>query len=201
MAEYRPASRTALNTLLTLKNLEQELRTQRAALMREERARRAALLWNARRRINSLRAEVTRTLTHQIEARAKIAMEDLRIKVVQESENACLKLSITLAEKILKRSVTESAQSLAIELHELLDTLLSPEKAELRLNPDECSEIYVALEERVRDGALTINSDETVENGCCVVNTSTGSLSISWRDTLARHYEEFQRALHSRHGG
>lgn len=95
-----------------------------------------------------------------------------------------LEISIDIAQKIIKKEITQDPQMILDKITEILKTLSKEEtKINLKVNPSQVSILKQSIPDILSDAGLDariiIVPDETVTEGGCVVTTANGVIDAT----------------------
>lgn len=95
-----------------------------------------------------------------------------------------LEISIDIAQKIIKKEITQDPQAILDKITEILKTLSKEEaKINIRVNPLQTSSVKSGIPDIISDAGLDariiIIPDETVTEGGCIVTTANGVIDAT----------------------
>ncbi|CAM3356000.1 FliH/SctL family protein [Marinicrinis lubricantis] len=141
--------------------------------------------------------QIVREYESQIQDANKLlqAAYDHKRRIIAEAEPFLIEVSTMIAEKILKRKLSEDPR-LSIELiRPLLERSRQQGSVLLSVSPSQYSAIYEARDELRQciepQAELEILPDAAVEDGICIVRTSFGSMDAR----ISTQLEEIKQAL------
>ena len=104
----------------------------------------------------------------------------LKEQIIQDSENEIIELSITIAKKIINRELELDPDIVQNITREILKNIKESEKISIFVNPRYFSYLQIAREELSAElngqVELSIFPDPSIENGGCIIKTSSGTL-------------------------
>ncbi len=122
-------------------------------------------------------------------------LTDLRDKVMRESEEDLLTLSIMVARKIVQREISLDPQILAGVITTALDAVTDLDRVNIRLNPEDYALVSSDRARYItgvgRDNQVTLNPDEQIMRGGCMVDTPTGTIDARIETQLEEIFHRF----------
>lgn len=122
-------------------------------------------------------------------------LTELRDKVMRESEEDLLKLSIMVARKIIQREISLDPQILAGVITTALDAVTDLDRVTIRLNPEDYAQVSSDRERFItgvgRDNQVMLNPDEQIMRGGCMVDTPTGTIDARIETQLEEIFHRF----------
>jgi flagellar assembly protein FliH len=122
-------------------------------------------------------------------------LNGLREKVLRESEEDLLKLSMVVAKKIVRQELTVDRRILANVIRAAVSGVGEREEIVIRLNPDDFKAVSANKKLFLGDEQATIKADEAVASGGCMIDTAMGVIDASIEDQLE---EVYRRLLEGR---
>ncbi|MCQ2789840.1 MAG: hypothetical protein MJ229_05625 [bacterium] len=122
---------------------------------------------------------------------------DAKEEVFERIAPDLLEISVEIAKKIVKKEIDEDPQLLLNSILEVLKTL-SPEESKITIivNPSQVELAKIAVPEITNElglhARLTINSDDTIEIGGCIIQTSNGIVDATINTQLEIVKEAFK---------
>lgn len=119
----------------------------------------------------------------------------LREKVLRESEDDLLKLSIMVAKKIIQQEISQNPQILANIVAATISSCVELDKINIRLNPED-HELVAANRQLYLSGSsqnmqITLTPDDGIMSGGCMVETVTGTIDARIEVQLDEIYRSF----------
>lgn len=128
----------------------------------------------------------------------RIAVEDLqelRGKVLRDSEDHLLALTMTIAGKVVQREVQQDREAVVRLIRAAVGTLNRQDELIIRVNPDDhilLTGSYAGLLQReLGTTPFQLKADPAVDSGGCLVETRLGTVDAG----LEAQLEEFYRSL------
>ena len=106
-------------------------------------------------------------------ARSLEALEQLRRELIDEARAAIPRLALTAARRMLRERIDADDPVALRAFEEIRDQIELPETFTVRVHPDDRS----ALEQL--DAALTLESDERIARGGCIVESDRGRIDAT----------------------
>ncbi len=134
----------------------------------------------------------------KIEQAQKILEESYKIKeqIIQEAELPIIETSIEIAEKIIKKEMETDKNIIKLIAKEALKNVNEFEKISIYINPEYFSYVHSAREDLLRElngqVELMIYPDPSINDGGCIIRTSTGTLDAK----IDTQLEEIKQALY-----
>lgn len=140
----------------------------------------------------SIRQEYQRKSV-EMQAAADAFLESLAKRYAEfqtAAERAVVRLAIAIAERIVKRTVLVENEVVVRQIHEAMKRVVGVDRIRIRINP--ADEEFVRAHraelltsaDAVRD--LTVEVDETIERGSCVLESDAGNVDASITTQLER---------------
>jgi len=111
-------------------------------------------------------------------------LSSLRSRIRSESEGDLLKLSISIARRVLHRELTLDPESIEGLIRVALEKLQSRELSRIRVHPDQESAIRNALERFSNSHKVELVADSSMQCGDVVFETAHGNLDASIESQL-----------------
>jgi flagellar assembly protein FliH len=122
-------------------------------------------------------------------------LSGLREKVLRESEEDLLKLSMVVAKKIVRQELTMDRRILANVIRAAVSGVAEREEIVIRLNPEDFKAVSANRKLFLGDEHATIKADQSVASGGCMIDTTMGVIDASIEDQLE---EVYRRLLEER---
>jgi flagellar assembly protein FliH len=125
----------------------------------------------------------------------------LREKVLRDSEDDLLQLTIMVARKVIQQELAQEPRILANVINAALASLGEQDRVAIRLNPADYTVVnanrQVYLAGVGEETALVLSPDEAIEPGGCMVDTATGTVDARIEVQLDEVYRQLleQRSL------
>lgn len=123
------------------------------------------------------------------------ALNDLRSRVVKESEEDLLKLAVMIARKVIQQEITQSPRVLSRIVAAAVSECSDRDRVVIHLNPNDYA--VVAADRQVflgalgEEGQISLISDDAIGPGGCLVETATGTVDAR----IEAQLDELYRAL------
>lgn len=135
----------------------------------------------------------------------RTAAEDLQLlreKVLRDSEDDLLALTLAVARKVIAREVAQDRQTVLRLIRTALMDLNEQDELVIRVHPDDHALLSNSKNDALKNELSTIRfvlkPDPTVEIGCCLVETGRGTVDASFEAQLE---EVYRRLLEERTAG
>ena len=135
----------------------------------------------------------------------RTAAEDLQLlreKVLRDSEDDLLALTLAVARKVIAREVAQDRQTVLRLIKTALMDLNEQDELVIRLHPDDHALLTSSKSDTLKNELSTIRfvlkPDPTVEIGSCLVETGRGTVDASFEAQLE---EVYRRLLEERTAG
>jgi flagellar assembly protein FliH len=123
-----------------------------------------------------------------------VELEHLRERFYESVEPELIKLSMSIAEKVIGKLASENSKLVEGVVHQALEKTLG-DRIVIRLNPEDYSGLMerdVDFREKIdRTKRLTLRSDEAITKGGCVVESEVGTIDAQ----LDLQLEAMRKAL------
>ncbi len=130
--------------------------------------------------------EQAQTLIQTLETTVQAAVQ-ARSEALKQQEADFLKLALLLAEKIIRRQITENPSWLRPIVDEALERLSTAEHIVIRIHPKDYQPLQEAeLSWTDYRGTLTWEPDETLKQGTLIFETEFGALDASLEQRLGK---------------
>ncbi|MEM7227925.1 MAG: FliH/SctL family protein [Planctomycetota bacterium] len=104
--------------------------------------------------------------------------EEARAAMLRDAEIDVLRLALTLAEKVIRRSITVDPSIIESQLHDALDAVASASQVDVSIHPDDRPLIEASLPAllpaMVDAQEVSLRDDDSIERGGCVVQSGRG---------------------------
>jgi flagellar biosynthesis/type III secretory pathway protein FliH len=130
-------------------------------------------------------------------------LEDLKGRIFEETEEEIIRLSVTMARKIIKKEVAMDSDTLRRSVHHALKFLKDKSFVRVLINPDDMKILEPYLPEFATDNKienLELAEDHCVEPGGCILETGFGRINATLEGQLAELEMEMKEAFHTREG-
>lgn len=127
----------------------------------------------------------------------------LKEQVYLEAEKDLVKLSIGIAEKILRRELREDLEAVTRSIRSAIGFLASRSSVKIFVSPEDLAEATKLLPDLATSNKLEkydLVGDETIEKGGCVVETGFGKIDATITEGLAVLERELEREIQVRTG-
>jgi len=132
-------------------------------------------------------------------AESVAALDGMRERLIRESEDDLLRLSIMVAKRIIQQELSQDRRILAQFVAEATREIMDQEEIVICLNPDDCRVVsanrHLYLGGVGEKRQLTIKPDASIDAGGCVVDSPIGLVDARVDSQLA---EIFKRLMHER---
>jgi len=122
-------------------------------------------------------------------------LDGLRDKVFRESEEDLLKLAIMIARKIIQQEISLHPQILANIVAATIVDCSEIERINIRLNPTDYTVVaadrHGFLGNLCPDTHVSLSPDETISQGGCIVDTTTGTVDARIETQLDEIFRRF----------
>jgi flagellar assembly protein FliH len=122
-------------------------------------------------------------------------LDGLRDKVFRESEEDLLKLAIMVARKVIQQEISLHPQILANIVAATIVDCSEIERINIRLNPADYTVVaadrHGFLGNLCPDTQVSLSPDETISQGGCVVDTTTGTVDARIETQLDEIFRRF----------
>ena len=131
-------------------------------------------------------------------------LEELKVlkgKIFEETEEEIIRLSVALAQKIIKKEVTLDPDTLKKSVDHAVKFLKDKSFVRILLNPDDMKMIEPYLSEFAVGNKienLELAEDQCVETGGCMLETGFGRINATIEDQLAELEMEMIEAFHAK---
>ena len=129
---------------------------------------------------------------------ASEGLHSMRDRVLRESEDELLKLSLLMARKVILREVAQDSQILLEVVKAATVRVSVNDKIIIRLNPDDYSMVTTHRKDyfqaELATECMSFKSDPTMLSGCCQVDTEMGMIDASFDAQLDEMYRHIQEA-------
>lgn len=126
---------------------------------------------------------------------ASESLLSLREKVLRESEEELVNLTVMIAKKVILKEVTHDRSILSNVVQAAIASLSERERITIRLNPDDHALVTTGHEDYLRRELLSdrmhIKPDPVVQPGGCMIDTELGTIDAS----IDAQLEEIHRRL------
>jgi flagellar assembly protein FliH len=186
----QPPRRQSLSQLAQLQRRIAELEAQ--APIDLQKARQAGLEQGQRQAREEAAAEMQAALDRL--ARTIHDLAQVKRKARNEAETELVKLSLSIARRILHREISTDPQSMRGIVHAALDRLQNREVSRIRVFPAAVQAVRSALERNGGTAAIEIIPDDTLQPGGILFETALGDLDASVQTQL----QEIERGFADR---
>lgn len=118
----------------------------------------------------------------------------LREKIMREAEEDLLRLSLSIARKIIQQEVSHDRRILAKLVSEAVRNTSEHEEIVIRLNPEDhkvvSSNTRVYLADVGNQRRMSLKADDCIPLGGCVVDTETGTIDARFEAQLEEIYNK-----------
>lgn len=125
----------------------------------------------------------------------RTAAEDLQLlreKVLRDSEDDLLSLTLAVARKVIAREVAQDRQTVLRLIKSAIIDLNEQDELVIRLHPDDHALLTSSKNEDLKTELSTIRfvmkSDPALEVGCCLIETARGTVDASFEAQLEEIY-------------
>ncbi|MBN1107097.1 MAG: hypothetical protein JXL84_27085 [Deltaproteobacteria bacterium] len=122
----------------------------------------------------------------------------LREQIYAEAEGELIKLSLTIAKKIIRSELKAGNHLIEETIRSAMKLLVDRSHVRIRISPadmEEVTRLVPALAAGAQAGRLQIVEDSVVERGGCILETGFGSVNAGIEDQLSVVEEELERCL------
>jgi flagellar assembly protein FliH len=117
--------------------------------------------------------------------RSAAEMATLRSRLRREAEMDVVKLSMTIARRVLRRELTVDPEALLGLVKVALDRVEQRETQRIRVRPEDAARLSASLEKMGVPQRIEVIGDPSLERGGVVLETTKGSLDASLETQLA----------------
>jgi flagellar assembly protein FliH len=145
----------------------------------------------------------------QMEEKAKemetlfLGLQNLKSKVLFETEAQVLKLSMMIARKIIREEVKTDRGIIERTITSALKFIVDRSRLQVRLNPEDLEEVRKLLPELAclsKGGPFELVEDRSIEAGGCVLETGFGIINATIEDQLDELGQEIEKTFHAHSG-
>ena len=184
MASYKQSTNNSIAYLLDGRTILACAEQRALELEHAARKRAARRILAARARSRAQRAALEVDAKTRARNLTKLLGNAERESYIRRAKEESLELAISLAERILRRELSQSAESLAREITSTIESLLDCTRIQIFVNPQDYVEVSLFLKGVFGLPLFTLDQDDLVELGDCRIETSSGSIEICWRRDL-----------------
>lgn len=189
MALYRGSSRETTDCLLLARETLRRACGRGEEIIQDSRRNAAARIKETRKKARKWSlAEAKRNLSEE-KCAQQYSLELERRKMLQDSERDALSLALHIAEQILRREVSQSAESLAREVAHVVESLLETRGIKVRVHPDDHAEVSLFLR-GTNLPTVTVDHDDLLAQGTALVETFSGTVEIDWQKSFTKISED-----------
>lgn len=124
----------------------------------------------------------------------------LRQSLYNEAEMAIVKLSLSIARKLLDREIAVNPDSVLSVARCALRKVVDPTKIKIRINPSDIKTVENHKDDILgqlgKNSAIRIESDGTIQRGGCIIETSFGDIDAQ----IDQQYQVIEKALNKEFG-
>lgn len=129
-------------------------------------------------------------------------LQQLREKVLRDSEDDLLALVIAVARRVVHQEVAQNRQVVLQVIKAALQDLSDSDELVIRVHPDDQALLTTsqdqALQRELAAFRFSLKGDATLQPGCCLVETALGTVDASFEAQLE---ELYRRMLEERTSG
>lgn len=139
-----------------------------------------------------------RGLVHVFKAMrtASEELQQLREKVLRDSEDDLLALVIAVARQVIHQEVMQDRKIVLQVIKAALQNLSDNDELVIRVHPDDqallTTSLDQALQRELAAFRYTLKADATIQPGCCQVETTLGTVDASFEAQLEELYRRMQ---------
>lgn len=119
-------------------------------------------------------------------------LQQLREKVLRDSEDDLLVLTIAVARRVIRQEVAQNRQVVLQVIKAALRGLSDHDELVVRVHPDDLALLTTSQDQTLRQELaafrFTLKGDSTLQPGCCQVETSLGTVDASFEAQLEEIY-------------
>lgn len=123
-------------------------------------------------------------------------LQQLRDKVLRDSEDDLLALVIAVARRVIHQEVAQNRQIVAQVIKAALHSLSDSDELVIRVHPDDQALLTSSQDQGLRQElsafSFVLKPDPTLQPGCCQVETSLGTVDASFEAQLEELYRRMQ---------
>jgi len=124
----------------------------------------------------------------------------LKGKIVEETEEEILKLSMRMTRKIVKKELTTDPETVRRSVHHAVAFLKDKSFVRILINPDDMKILEPHLSELAVDNKiekLELAEDHCIESGGCILETGFGRINATIENQLAELEKELEEVFHA----
>jgi len=146
----------------------------------------------AKEEVADTAASLLRILQETIENASTV-----RTKAISQLEQDFLKLSLLVAEKIMRKQIKEDPLWVQPLIAEALERLGSAENVIVKLNPEDYAALQNAQEKLNIKATIAWDMDDSLTPGSCIIDTEYGAIDASFERRLGRIARHLQEVIYS----
>lgn len=116
-------------------------------------------------------------------------------KIIQQANQDCLELALTVAEEIIATQLTAEPGWVAKRIERLLSSLLEQNGIKIKVSHTDYHQVSNELKDLALQRRIKIESCDSIEVGNAVLETVSGKIELSWQEQLSQLKEHLQSQL------